>query len=362
LADLADHVTVLTDGQVAALAHVRAVGVRTHDRAAARLGDVADVDAICGLIRDHGRITLNFHPDRLLADGSTVAAALARDGIYRSQFETQISNGSRTAFAGGDRDQWEHTLFGAAYHHVAVVAADRPKYGALNLLNHPDGGAPRFGSSHVRLRPNVNDRATFTFGDSHLGPADIGTIDAFTPVLAALLETARDSGTALGVPVDDLARRLRELAALPVGADPAMPPSRSLDHYVEAQVHGLIDLAVDAEAIVVDPSFHGTLTGDLLHETAAHAGIALEWHCGFEIAAADVPADFREPETPAFAREVCDRLEVAGRYDAAVVGRAAASVIRDPDSWAGWGTQEDLRQQVKYLWHVLVAFGIRHSG
>jgi len=96
-------------------------------------------------------------------------------------------------------------------------------------------------------------------------------------------------------------------------------------------------------------------------ETAAHAGVALEWHCGFEIAAADVPADFREPETPAFAREVCDRLEVAGRYDAAVVGRAAASAIRDPDSWAGWGDPEEVRQLVKYLWHVLVAFGVRHS-
>jgi len=352
---------MLTDGQVAALAHVRAAGVRAQDAAVARIGDVADVDAICKLIRQHGRVTLNFHPDRLLADRRTVAAALARDGIYRGQFETQISNGSRTAFAGGDRDQWEHTLFGAAYHHVAVVAADRPKYGSLNLLNHPDGGAPRFGSCHVRLRPSVNDRTTFTFGDSHLGPADIGTIDAFTPVLAALLETARDSGTALGVPVDDLARRLRDLAAQPVGADPAMPASRALDDYVEAQVHGVIDLTADAEAIVVDPSFHGTLTGDLLHETATHAGIALEWHCGFEIAVADVPADFRVPEMPEFAREVCDRLETPGRYDAAVVGRAAASVVRDPDGWANWGTQDEVLQLVKYLWHILVAFGVRHS-
>ena len=33
------------------------------------------------------RVTLNFHPDRLLA-GATVVEWLALDGVYRSQFET----------------------------------------------------------------------------------------------------------------------------------------------------------------------------------------------------------------------------------------------------------------------------------
>ena len=45
-----------------------------------------------GLV-DRARITVNFHPDRLVADGRAVADCLAADGVYRSQFET----GSRTA-------------------------------------------------------------------------------------------------------------------------------------------------------------------------------------------------------------------------------------------------------------------------
>ncbi len=46
------------------------------------------------------RVTVNFHPDRLLA-GATVLAWLAREGVYRSQFETGISNGGLTAHPGG---------------------------------------------------------------------------------------------------------------------------------------------------------------------------------------------------------------------------------------------------------------------
>ena len=60
-------------------------------------------------------ITVSFHPDRLLADGRTVAESLVADGRYRSQFETGISNGGLTAFPGGDRDVWEQRMFAGAY-------------------------------------------------------------------------------------------------------------------------------------------------------------------------------------------------------------------------------------------------------
>jgi hypothetical protein len=33
------------------------------------------------------RVTLHFHPDRLV-DGAPVLKAMAQDGVYRSQFET----------------------------------------------------------------------------------------------------------------------------------------------------------------------------------------------------------------------------------------------------------------------------------
>jgi hypothetical protein len=94
------------------------------------------------------RVTLNFHPDRLLA-GATVLEWLARDGVYQSQFETGTSNGGLTARPGGARWRWEQRMFGHAYDDAPV--AERPKYGALNHRRRRIGAAPRFGSAHLRL-------------------------------------------------------------------------------------------------------------------------------------------------------------------------------------------------------------------
>jgi Protein of unknown function (DUF3626) len=65
-------------------------------------------------VRQHGRVVLRFHPDRLGLKASTVAEALLEEGIYRNQFETGLSNGSLSTFPGGERDVWEKNLFDGA--------------------------------------------------------------------------------------------------------------------------------------------------------------------------------------------------------------------------------------------------------
>src|SRR5262245_1855324 len=67
------------------------------------------------LARQYARFALHFHPDRLGSSGCVVESLL-REGIYRNQFETGLSNGSPTASSGSERDGWERTLFGGAYH------------------------------------------------------------------------------------------------------------------------------------------------------------------------------------------------------------------------------------------------------
>src|SRR5262249_43931008 len=155
--------------------------------------------ALLGVLRERP-VTLNFHPDRPLADGATVAEKLFDEGIYRSQFRTGISNGSRTAFAGGDRDRWEALLFGSAYHAPSRAPADeRPKSGGLNVMEHADGACPRFGSCHFVLRPHVAPRCPFTWGDSHAGPEHVATAEVLEPLLAALLEEVETTKETLGV-------------------------------------------------------------------------------------------------------------------------------------------------------------------
>jgi len=111
----------------------------------------------------HAQVMLHFHPDRLCVKRLSVAQALLQEGCYRNQFETGLSTGSLTAFIGGERDLWEKELFGGAYHLPGVSVADRPRYGTLDLMHHPDGPAPRFGSCYFVLRKAISNRCSFTF-------------------------------------------------------------------------------------------------------------------------------------------------------------------------------------------------------
>ena len=139
-------------------------------------------------LKSHARIALHFHPDRLDSSMKSVAEALFEQGIYKSQFETLLSNGSVSAYPGGERDLWEQRIFGGAYQLEGVTNDQRPKYGALNLMLHPDGPAPRFGSCYFLLSPKVSSRSTYTYLDSHQDPKEKGTYEEFDMILAALLE------------------------------------------------------------------------------------------------------------------------------------------------------------------------------
>lgn len=166
-------------------------------------------------------VTLQFHPDWPYA-GGLVIESMARDGAYRSQFETGTSNGGLTAHPGGDRWRWESRLFGGRYDQAP--AADRPVYGAWNRRDDPYGGAIRFGSAHLRLRPQALVRCTFCFPDSVLEPTDFGGPEVL-PQLSAMADAS--------------------------GFD-------DLDECVEAHVHGGVVFERDVEAVVLDPRFRGT--------------------------------------------------------------------------------------------------------
>jgi hypothetical protein len=94
----------LTDANRAALAHVAANaerscrnGIERIDRVLRDGGVGVDAHDLLDAAGAAGSVTLNFHPDRLLADGRSVAQALHDDGEYRNQFETGISNGGLSA-------------------------------------------------------------------------------------------------------------------------------------------------------------------------------------------------------------------------------------------------------------------------
>jgi len=312
-------------------------------------------DAV-SMLRSHARVALHFHPDRPLADMKSVAQALLEHGTYKSQFETRISNGSVTAYPGGARDLWERELFGGAYQSEGVTARDRPKYGALDLMLHSDGPSPRFGSCYFLLAPQASYRCTYTYGGSQDDPPEKGTYDAIDDIIAAVLKDAFFREYALGE--NDLTPRKvmdRLMFGLgrPIADRVERMPCRNLNHFIEAQVHGGVSLRDDAEFLIADPSFRGTDTGSTLEKLCSKYSIELHWHQGFKIRADDVPSDFRGPSMPSLAR----RIAVDNLVDAKAIGMAANDLKRGPELWRDRGSYEEVLQELKYMWHVLVRYG-----
>lgn len=245
-------------------------------------------------------VTLNFHPDRLHG-GRLLLQALLDEGIYRSQFETGTSNGGLSAFEGGARWQWESRIFGGAYDGAAPAL--RPRYGALNFRRYPAGGSPRFGSAHLRLRPEIAVRCTFCYPDSVFEPTHFGVADRID-LVARALEDDKDV----------------------------------LDDYIEAHIHGPIRLATDVEALVLDPCCRGTP----LEAVARRFPCALEWHPGFRLAVEELRRhpDYRGQQFVDLGAAVAQD----GWLDPFILGRAAASGRHDP-------------QDLKKVWHLIARFG-----
>jgi hypothetical protein len=327
----------------------RAAGQRDEARRRVEriLGSTPSPSDLAQRLLGAGRLTVNFHPDRLAASGCTVAGGLLADGRYTSQWRTGISNGSRSAVQGGERHGWERTLFADAYEGGIPAGTERPIYGAFDLLRDPHGGSPRFGSSYLVLRPGAIERTTLCVGDSHVGPDDVGTAAEPWSLLAGLAEQAA-LGTLLG-----RAMGLDHLQEVLAGDHAPDGPSRELDGYVEAQVHGGVDLRTDVAAIVLDPSFRGTDVEADLSAAAARYGFALDWHSGSELVATAVPTDFRGPEMPEVAARVA---RPDGIVDARAIGRAARRIVPGPPRPDGDAPETEL-QQLKYLWHTVHAFG-----
>ncbi len=228
-------------------------------------------------------------------------ARLAEDGLYRSQFVTGTSAGGLTARPGGDRWRWESRMFGGAYDHGP--AHRRPVYGALDFRRREVGAAPRFGSAHLRLTEEALDRSTYCYPDSCFDPSSFGV--AHRMELVRLAEAERRD---------------------------------ALDDYVEAQVHGPVQLGRDIEAVVLDPGHRGTE----IEEVARRLPCRVEWHSGFRLAVErlDQLATYRGPEYVRLGRA----LARDGILTPREIGKAAMSGGHDP-------------QALKKVWHCLARFG-----
>ncbi|HIF93739.1 MAG: DUF3626 domain-containing protein [Myxococcales bacterium] len=311
-------------------------------------------------LKNHARVALHFHPDRPGANGDSVAGCLLSEGFYRSQFETGISNGGLTAYPGGARQRWEEKLFGGAYEQSNADpdkrAHERPKYGALDVMRHADGPSPRFGSCYFLLMPTVSRRCTLTYMDSSEEPETRGTVEAFDDIVAAMLGDVFKSDFTLGesnLTPPRLIDHLLENSLRPLDESVAQPATRNLNHYIEAQVHGEVSLAEDVEALVIDPCFTQTQTGKTLESLCNQYEIALYQHGGFALPVDEIPSDFRGPSMPSLAA----RIATNDIIDVGVIGRAVTELKGNSARFSDRGSHDEVLQELKLLWHVLVRYG-----
>jgi hypothetical protein len=229
----------------------------------------------------------------------------------------------------------------------------------MNLLGHPDGASPRWGSCAFRLKQAVSLRCTFASGDSHSEPEHVATIEAIEPVLGGILAVAEHRG--------ELRSWIERLIAVAERSNvEALPLGGQIGDYVEAHIHDDCDLSIDVDALLCDPSFRGTRTEDQMQAIAEKHRLELVWHAGFRLPAASVPTweegrgIFDLGRLPDWENR-WDLVALAARLDAdildaVVLGRAFASLRREPARWRDLGLDLALRQ-LKLLWLVVVVCG-----
>lgn len=262
-------------------------------------------DAVTGLINTYP-VTINFHPDRLTGDKRPILQVLQYDGRLKSQFETATSNGGLSAFVGGDRWLWEHKAFAGFYDNCQPE--QRPIYGALNIKNSAVGASPRFGSAHFILNKSMLTRSSFCFPDSCFNPGDFATVEGIGKLIALAKTTDLDI----------------------------------LDSYIEAHIHGGIQLESDVDALVLDPSFQGTE----IEEFASHLPCRLEWHQGFAVEVSEL----WQHETYR-GREIVE-LAHALAPDNGILRPSDLSLAHTQ------GTYHP--QSLKKVWHYLARFSTNH--
>lgn len=308
---------------------------------------------LCRKIFENCTVTINFHPDRIAGNGRLILDNLLADGEYKNQYETGTTNGGRTACPGGDRDLWEKQLFNEFYHTQINLPAARPRYGALNIMNYCDGASPRFGSCFFTLKPAVLDRVTFAAGDSCTNPERLGTRGCFCGILKALFHEINRTGRLLNQP----GFTIKEAAAFLMNLSPHLTttPGGALDEYIEAHIHGRIILETDVAALYLDDSFRATELECKARELCRRFRIELHFIPERHVKIEEIDDLFRGPAMRPLAEKIDSAFgRNSGVLNARLIGLASCDSVQNPAAWSNSGSEPELFQYFKQLWHTVV--------
>ena len=300
-------------------------------------------------------ITINFHPDHFSNNGKTIIENLIEQGQYQGQFRTGTTNGGRSAYIGGDRFLWEQRIFFDAYPQDTI---DRPKYGALNLFRYIDGASVRFGSCFFVLKQDIIKRCTFAYGDSSSNPVTLCTSDTFIGIIAEMFNEFVSKGKVLDHVFDQAVTSKGEILAILLNPCNTMKDlGRNLDYCIETHIHGDILLDEDIESFYVDGSFLNTIIGEQAEALCMKYGVTLYWIPKRQIDIDSIGGLFRGPKIPILAKKIDSIFGKQGFINAKLIGQASRDSFLHPDVWGDMGSEPELFQYLKQLWHTVGYFG-----
>jgi len=297
-------------------------------------------------------ITINFHPDRISSNGKIIFENLIDSGQYLNQFQTGTSNGGTGIHKGGNRFTFEQNLFFDTY---PQDSPERPKYGALNLFRYIDGASSRFGSCFFTLNPQIVDRCTFAYGDSAANPTTLCTSDTFVGIIAAMFEDVQRNNRLLN---QVIAYNEAVLAIMLNPSNNLKGISRNLDYYIETHIHGDVSLEGDVDSFYIDDSFQGTVFWLQAKELCKKYDIEFCRIPKRQLKVTDIREFFRGPQIPILAQKINrDFGRGAGAINAAIMGKASRDSLMHYEKWKEFGTEAELFQYFKQLWHTVAYFG-----
>ena len=149
------------------------------------------------------------------------------DPTIKNSFETKSKG------AGYDvlRTGIENLLFHNAY--SDAIPQEKPKYGSINFKDDYFGDplCVSYGRVTLIYKPEIKDRVTFTFNDSFVGMLYICTFKYFSHILYHISE--------------------RDIKAMIEIIDSGNVSAYNFTTYIEAQIHGPVDVSKDVERITI---------------------------------------------------------------------------------------------------------------
>ncbi|NJD02330.1 MAG: DUF3626 domain-containing protein [Ruminiclostridium sp.] len=205
------------------------------------------------------------------------------------------------------------------------------------------------------MKPHTVNRCTFAFGDSYTNPDVLGTADHFYGIVKALLQSVQDDGKLLGK--DGFSIKQTTDYILSMQRDDINMLGRDLDNYIETHIHGKVSLHDDVDSLYLDESFAGTGTEKSAVKLSERYEVKLRFIPKRQFPICKIDDEWKGPLARPLAERIKDKFGGIELLDAALIGFASQDSVSNKNDWLDLGTEYDLFQNFKYLWHYVAHFG-----